>query len=476
MDEVHAQPSDSGSKRQLLIVMVLAAMAGGLGWGIRGQYGHETGAMIAGLLVGLVLVSRLCPSAWSIGAARAVALCTAGISFGGSMTYGQTVGLTHNPAMVGNWSALWWGMLGLAIKGGLWIGFGGLFLGIGLSRLRYRWWEVLALFVVLLSLVPLGMAVLNHPFDPAARQLPTLYFSASWDWEPNNSELKPRPECWGGLFIALAGASAYVSIWRKDKFARNLAIWGVIGGGLGFPIGQAVQAAHAWNAEALVWLDQLVPVNWWNMMETTFGAVFGAVLAFGLWLNRQLIDPLDHEADVAFPPLLEIVLAAAYVALIIFTEFIPVRPLLIFAEFGILMGSIPIILSLAGKWWPFLFTLPIVALPIAGKTVRQLAYREEAISTLAGWGLYLVLPLLVTIVIAISFAVQRDGQAIGKRYVNGSLLLCTWLYFGLNFAFFRFPWPWQEWTTRTPNAIIFTVCTVGLSVAAISSLIKDQTK
>ena len=44
--------------------ILLGAMAGGLGWGIRGQYGHETGAMMAGLLVGLlvlvvVLVSRL---------------------------------------------------------------------------------------------------------------------------------------------------------------------------------------------------------------------------------------------------------------------------------------------------------------------------------------------------------------------------------------------------------------------------------
>jgi hypothetical protein len=28
--------------------MLLAAMAGGLAWGIRGQYGHETGAMMAG--------------------------------------------------------------------------------------------------------------------------------------------------------------------------------------------------------------------------------------------------------------------------------------------------------------------------------------------------------------------------------------------------------------------------------------------
>ena len=34
-------------------MLSLAAAAGGLGWGIRGQYGHETGAMIAGVLVGL---------------------------------------------------------------------------------------------------------------------------------------------------------------------------------------------------------------------------------------------------------------------------------------------------------------------------------------------------------------------------------------------------------------------------------------
>jgi hypothetical protein len=36
--------------------VLFGALAGGMGWGIRGQYGHETGAMIAGLLVSLVLV------------------------------------------------------------------------------------------------------------------------------------------------------------------------------------------------------------------------------------------------------------------------------------------------------------------------------------------------------------------------------------------------------------------------------------
>ena len=37
--------------------MLFTALAGGMGWGIRGQYGHETGAMLAGLLVALVPVS-----------------------------------------------------------------------------------------------------------------------------------------------------------------------------------------------------------------------------------------------------------------------------------------------------------------------------------------------------------------------------------------------------------------------------------
>ena len=39
--------------------MLLTAMAGGMGWGIRGQYGNETRAMIAGLLVARVSVMSL---------------------------------------------------------------------------------------------------------------------------------------------------------------------------------------------------------------------------------------------------------------------------------------------------------------------------------------------------------------------------------------------------------------------------------
>ena len=69
----------------LWLVMLATAMAGGMGWGIRGQYGHEPGAMIAGVLVSLGLVFLFCPGNRSIHVVRAAALGTIAMGFGGAM-------------------------------------------------------------------------------------------------------------------------------------------------------------------------------------------------------------------------------------------------------------------------------------------------------------------------------------------------------------------------------------------------------
>ena len=53
--------------------VIFSALAGGMGWGIRGQYGHETGAMIAGSLVSLTVCFILCRHAQSLSLARAIA-------------------------------------------------------------------------------------------------------------------------------------------------------------------------------------------------------------------------------------------------------------------------------------------------------------------------------------------------------------------------------------------------------------------
>ena len=452
-------------------VLLLAALAGGMGWGIRGQYGHETGAMIAGLLVGLVLALLLCPSAAPLQAARSVGLCAAAIGFGGAMTYGQTVGLTHNPELVGNWAALGWGMLGLSIKGTLWIGFAGVFLGMGLSGVRYHPGELAMVLGGVLLFMLLGIWALNLPFDPASRSLPRIYFSADWGWYSTaGEELKPRREFWGGFLLALAGLVFYVGCFRKDRLARNMAFWGCLGG-LGFPIGQSLQAWHAWNRDLfregfLAHLDKVI--NWWNFMEITFGLVLGAVLGLGLWLNRRRIAALDGPSDVTITPAVEFGLLGVHLPLLFLWEFAALAPLDAAGDLGILRSFIPLIGIVGGRYWPYLMALPVVAFPILGKTGAALGFPPS--TSMVGAGLFMALPFVVLSFVAMRFSIASARPATRARdCLSPTLLLVTWLYFGLNYAVFGFPWPWQRWTTRTPSAIVFTVCSLALTWAALKS-------
>ena len=131
------------------------------------------------------------------------------------------------------------------------------------------------------------------------------------------------------------------------------------------------------------------------------------------------------------------------------------------------MGIIPMVAIVGGRWWPFMAVFPVTLLPIAGKTVKQLVYKESAINLSMGWIIYGIVPLITVTVVALWFARQTKTKNTGYCFTRMGLLLCTWMYFTLNYAFFHFPWPWAEWTGRTPNGIIFTVCAVGLSLAAL---------
>lgn len=451
--------------------VLLAAMAGGMGWGIRGQYGHETGAMIAGVLVSLVLVFLHCPNVALLPAARAVALGTIAIGIGGSMTYGQTVGLTHDPAMTGNWAAWRWGMLGLGIKGAIWIGFAGLFLGMGLGGRGYSWCEMLLLMLGMFSLYVLGVLLLNSPHDPANRVLPKIYFSASWQWQPEaGDKLKPRPEVWGGQLFALLGAWVWAGWVRRDRFARNLALWGMLGG-IGFPIGQCLQSFHAWNPEIFktgVWMTIDPVMNWWNWMETTFGTVMGACLGLGLWLNRRQIAGMNESPAATLNPAVEWSLIGVHVTLLIIGEFTEIAWANALYDPGLIIAFIPLIAVAGGRSWPFFIVLPITLVPIAGKTIRNLVYESHALTPALGWMLYGILPVVLTTTVAVWFARQLDRGLSGREFARWALLINAWLYFGLNYAFFRFPWPWEKWTSRTPNAIAFAVCVLGLTLACLS--------
>ena len=447
-----------------LVPMCFAALAGGMGWGIRGQYGHETGAMLAGLLVALVVVYFFAYQFSSIDAAKAVALATVAIGFGGSMTYGQTLGLTQDAPLIGNIAALRWGLIGTFIKGSIWIGFFGLFLGLGLGGKKYSPIEIILILFVSVFFLYLGIYILNEPFDPENKKLPFIYFSDDWYWEPGEN-LKPRREQWGGLALALSFLLFYISILKKDILARNMTVWGMFAGGLGFTLGQCVQAYHAWNANVIKngFLSSIYPyINWWNMMEITFGAVFAFIITFGLWYNRHHISSNDNNNSFQLGFKNELVLLVVHIVALLTWNFISFSTFDWFADRAITMGIIPIVAIIGGRAWPYLICLPITALPIAGKTLRYLAYRTNEVSLITGWVIYFFIPLIFITWFSLKLIRNQNNHSNGMSFIRHTLCINTVFYFYMNWSFFNWPWPWTNWTMRTPSGIIFLFCTISL--------------
>lgn len=468
-----------------ILSILLAGMAGAMAWGIRGQYGHETGAMIAGVLIGFTIVllhGRRLPS---LVAARAVALFALGISIGGCMTYGQTVGLTQDGPLVGDVAAYWWGMLGLAIKGGIWFSFGAAMFGMALGGKEHRPAELALLFVAMMAALFAGMWLLNTPFDPENRLLPTLYFSDHWYWEPNVD--RPRREKWGGLLASLSVLFFYLAA-KRDWMAVSLGLWGLLGGALGFPAGQSIQAFNAWHGD---WIRSLPTAavtnyfNWWNMMETTFGFVAGGVVGLGSWMHqswigRELNDsPLlqgssespeaagldDATEQGFFDPFLELLLLMVHLCLLVAWNFQSVAFVDRFADLAIPMIILPTFCVLSGRYWPYLMSLPVVLLPIAGKTLRFRVVEQQTSSVEVGWYLYVVLPLSLATLTVLFFATRRSSR-LRSWFVPTSLVVSVWLLFLLNDAFFNSPWVWLPWTGRTINGLMFFVFAVCLTLAA----------
>jgi nitroreductase len=191
------------------------------------------------------------------------------------------------------------------------------------------------------------------------------------------------------------------------------------------------------------------------------------VLALALWLNRHSIRADDGPEEVELNFAAEWLLVAVHVGALVAWNFREYRYLDIYADIAITMVILPAIAVAAGRFWPYLVVLPITAIPIAGKTLRQLCYREEGIGELEGWLIYVAAPLVITTAVALVFARRTAVTRDARSFLRWTLLLATWLYFTLNFAFFHFPWPWDEWTNRTPNGIIFAVCAFGLTALAL---------
>lgn len=460
--------------------IILCAAAGGLGWGIRGQYGHESGATMAASLVSFAIGMGLWGHVPSLKLMRAISSAALVAGFGGSMTYGQTLGLTQDTPLIGNWNSWSWGMLGVFIKGGLWIAFFGLFLGAGLSRENFKPHELAIHAILSVFILFTGVALFNEPFNPNEKILPYLYFSDHWRWEPD-SELSPRRERWGGLLLVLIYWIILTRIVIKQILPMRLALFGFLFGGIGFCVGQAFQSFHAWNPEFMGSWNKYI--NWWNFMETIFGAIWGGGIAIGVLSSKKFIlnnEPKSPKANCRTSQ------ATEWIALFIMS----VAGLIwnigsfsyfdYFADLAWTMIIVPLVLISFGSIWPFLWINVIVLLPIAAKTIREMSYAHQEWSLAISFVSLGALPVIFAL--SASLRLLKKTSDNNKATSFKAYLFCTlgmtWIYFLLNFIFFRSPWIWSPWTSRTPNAVIFLIFAVlmtCLGLKALESVSKSNT-
>ncbi len=195
------------------------ALSLSIGWGIRGNFGHETGAMIPGALAALAAVLLSGREDWLQRSGSFAFFGALGWSFGGSISYMQVIAYTHS----GHSFSVWYGFACLFLIGFLWAIFG----GAGTALPAYLSREQLN------ALYPLVFAIfgawLVQDFvvarfvhvDQAFRQRDPLY------WYDTD---------WLGISVAAGATLAYAAWRRKVDFGARLALWLCGGWWCGFAI------------------------------------------------------------------------------------------------------------------------------------------------------------------------------------------------------------------------------------------------
>jgi len=273
--------------------IVLPALAMSLGWGLRGQLGHSTGAMVPGALAVLTLCCLLPGKLFSRG--LAVGFGAIAFGYGATMTTQDTAQLADGQIFrVGNTMAL--DYTGLAIKGAVWAIVGGAVIGLAFVASRYRWRDIVIGMAALVAAFPVGWALINKPRP--------VYFSVT------------RHESYGGYLVGCLVLLAWLTFRGRTKVPLVLAACAAVAGGVGFPLGVFFNSLGLHSVYVGGWHD------WWKVAETTYGAFMGIGLGIGTWLIKDKLPDLSGSTEPAinsmsrgWGTLLGLAICAAFVLL-----------------------------------------------------------------------------------------------------------------------------------------------------------------
>lgn len=270
-----------------VICILLTTLAASYGWGMRGSLiGGEKGAMLPGALIGLIL-GKFSGYGMAVTAAAAGLM---GMTFGGTETYGETIGFVlhrgredYNPVR---------GYIGLAFKGALWFAVCGAFLGISFSYNVYRYSEIFCFCLFIPVMQTVGELIFNRPYKPENNKFPKIYFS------------KTRREEWGGNLIMLA-ALVIFAVCRGDYFTLILIAGGFVFGAVGWLVGMRAFVATVFPLKNGKYLFGKAYhkgiIDGWKLMEFILGAFGGFGLSLAYCLGYGYVEIYQERASLDGP-------------------------------------------------------------------------------------------------------------------------------------------------------------------------------
>lgn len=244
------QNDNSGMKKRYNFLFVAITL--GLGWAMRGHFGHEWGASWAGAMGALAVLVVSKRKDWALRAPSLAALGAIGWGAGGMMSYGIVIGYCRSVSFVNSL----YGYAMLAVIGGLYGFIGGGLFGLGIEsseKNRPRWPSLIV------EMFAGGFLVWG-----------LLIYQMEWLMTP------PRSELWAGC-LGAALALAWFLYRNNFKRAIRVASYAALGAGFGFTFGNFIQTVGS-SAE--------IQYNWWNVMEFTLGFFGGLGMVYAV-LSRD---------------------------------------------------------------------------------------------------------------------------------------------------------------------------------------------
>jgi hypothetical protein len=274
--------------KRLIHSMLLAALAFGTAWAVRGKFGHEQGAAWAGGIgaLGVLLAARR--SDWYAKAFKIMLASAFGWGIGGVISYGVVVGY----ARAQDFANVYYGLVMLFIIGGLYGFLGGGLFGLALldsNEQKVKWPSLLAEMI--------AGAILFYVF---------LIVELEWFMTP------PRSEMWAACVGAVVALAWYIVRHRMAAVLR-VAVWSAFGAGFGFAFGNFLQVLGSTFE---------IPFNFWNVMEYSIGFFGGGAMAYGtLTASWPLTAPPSRHVNVV-----ALLLLFAFIPFVVWEQsFVPSR-------------------------------------------------------------------------------------------------------------------------------------------------------